>query len=127
MEATILNKKPEFYKGMANNPRIDRVGNSEVLFTNLPIIAQIIKEVNVDAFGDFVTIEKHTAGKRCDFFARTRIKGNSAWITLPMSNAFDFPSFVEVTNVTDKDITLLFEAVTVTIWQVEIYFIDFVI
>lgn len=125
MNKANLNIKPPFYKGMANNPRTDRIANSEVLFTNLPIIGQVITEVNVNIVGDFIITLPHSVGRRCDFFARTRIKGAIAWSTLPLDYAFDFPSFVQVTNITDKNITLLFEAVTNGFWDLEIYFIDF--
>lgn len=125
-----MNKKPTFYKNVSGSPMTSELSSgSSVFATNLPIIAEPIKQkVEVEVFGTFQKTIKHELKKKYDCFVRVREKETKPWRTLPSYTLSPFggpASTIRVQNITDSDITLEFESIQPTTYEVEIYFIAF--
>lgn len=123
-----LSKKPEFYKSIANNPKIENLdGGSIVGFTNLPIVGVAKTKFNISDLSLNYYRLNHNLGKRYEPFVRVRIEGDEYWQTLPHLEAgIGGPPFeISVQDIGENYIDLVFYTFRFGIYEVEAYFTDF--
>lgn len=125
-----LEKKPEYYKSIANNPQIENLdGGSIVGFTNLPIVGNIKATHEVTGVDINFYRFNHDLGKRYEPFVRVKYESEDYWQTLPnFEAATDGPPWeISVQDIGENYIDLLFYTYKWGKYEVEVYFIDFAI
>lgn len=128
MKDAPIEKKPEFYKSISNNPRIENLdGGSIVGFTNLPIVGVVKDKRNIQDLSINYQRFNHDLGKRYEPFVRVRIDGEEYWKTLPhLEGSIDGPPWeISVQDIGENYIDIIFYTFRFGLYEVEIYFTDF--
>lgn len=116
-------ESPKFYSNPVGGVQTSRLdGNANMYSTLLPVVKRVSLRFTPGG-GGTITIP-HNLKRRCDFFGRFQVSGDSEW---QMIEQFDVNTLESLTvyDINDQNMVLEYFGLQSAPYDVEIYFVDF--